>query len=137
MSSLIRQLTMLDTVSGPNSIRQYLIPTELLAIMRIKGLPHVNDANERPINTLGILVLLVRLGYYTVKVDVFVCSTLAAPFILGCDFFDRFAESIPPRTRMIVIEDGIEVPIVRRPLAPETRFLSESKEKSKDLLAPK
>lgn len=62
------------------------------------------------------MALTVRLGNYTVKIDFIVCESLATPVILGCDFRDRFVESIHPRSRKVTFDDGTEVPIFRRPL---------------------
>ena len=49
------------------------------------------------------------------KSEFLVCDRLAAPVILGCDFCDRVVEAIYPRKRVVELDDGSTVPIVRRP----------------------
>ena len=43
------------------------------------------------------------------------CERLAAPVILGCDFNDKFVESIYPRRKMVGLDDRTKVPFVRKP----------------------
>lgn len=113
---MVRQLSVLDTGAGPNFLVESLIPPHLRSRIRATPLVDIADANNRPLSTVGVIDLLVRLGHYVVKLDFLVCKQLAAPVILGCDFCDRFVESIRPRARTVEMEDGTSVPIVRRPL---------------------
>ena len=48
-------------------------------------------------------------------VTFYVAERLAADVILGCDFCDRHIEAIRPRKRLVEMDDGSTVPIVRRP----------------------
>ena len=115
----IRKLTVLDTGAGPNCVRKSEIPEENLKKIRKGNTPRVTDANRNPINVIGTIDLVVRLGNILVKAEFLVCERLAAPAILGCDFCDRFVEAIYPRKRVVELEDGSTIPIVRRPLRRE------------------
>ena len=111
-----RRLTILDTGAGPNFVRLSKSSLGARRFIREGPLPNINDANSNPLKTLGSITLIVRLGHRLVALDFVVCLELAAEVILGCDFCDRFVESIHPRRREIELDDGSTVPIVRRPL---------------------
>ena len=113
---LARNLSVLDSGAGPNCIRKSELPPGFDAHIRHGPLPNIGDANNNPLYTIGTLALVVRLGRRIVKVEFIVCERLAAPVILGCDFCDRFVEAIRPRKKLVEMDDGTEVPIVRRPL---------------------
>ena len=112
---MVRKLSILDTGAGPNVIRKSELPTELLNHLEFGPVPNVADANRNPIRILGIIRLLVRLGSHLSKVPFLVAEKLAAPVILGADFCDRYVEAIRPRKRVVELDDGSTVPIVRRP----------------------
>ena len=46
-----------------------------------------------------------------------VCERFAAPVILGCEFNDKFVQSIYPRRKVVQLDDGTKIPIVRKPAA--------------------
>lgn len=48
------------------------------------------------------------------KFPFYVCERLATSYVLDSDFCDRFLEAIKPRKRLVELEDGTPVPIVRR-----------------------
>ena len=118
---LTRRLTVLDTGAGPNFIRKDELPPGFESRLRYGPLLNIGDANNNPLSMLGVISLIVRLGTFLVKLDFIVCERLAAPVILGCDFCDRFVEAIKPRKKLVELEDGTTVPIVRRPLARSSR----------------
>lgn len=121
-SVIQRTLTILDTGAGPNFIREQELPEHVVGRLRAGPLPEICDANNRPLNMLGTVNLVVQLGTFVVR-DVFiVCRTLAAPAILGADFCDKYVEAIRPKKRHVELDDGTTVPIVRgvlRRVAPE------------------
>ena len=82
----------------------------------------------------GILTLWVRLGSYLSRVPFFVCTQLAAPVIIGCDFNDKHVDAILPRQKAVRLADGSAVPIVRKPQARPTTSppLPEEQEYSAD-----
>ncbi|CAN8072774.1 unnamed protein product [Agarophyton chilense] len=113
---LTRRLTVLDTGAGPNFIRMPELGPTNQERTRYGPLQDIRDANRNAVRTLGAVKLPVRIGHYLVKVKFVVCRSLAAPIVLGCDYCDRFVEAIRPRSRLITLDDGSTVPIVRRPL---------------------
>ena len=112
---MVRRVATLDTGAGPNVIRLSEVPTAAMARVRHGPLPNVTDANRNPIRMRGVITLVVRLGRHMAKVDFIVAERLAVPVILGADYCDRFVEAIRPRKRLVEMEDGTEIPIVRRP----------------------
>ena len=52
------------------------------------------------------------------KQQFIVCEKLAVRVILGCQFCDQHVEAIRPRKRIVEMDDGSTVPIVRNPTAP-------------------
>ena len=79
------------------------------------AVPTIADANGRPLRTSGQIPLVVRLGNRTMKCTFIVCERLAAPVILRCEFNDRFVQAIYPRRKLVELDDGTKVPIVRKP----------------------
>lgn len=115
-SLLSRRLAVLDTGAGPNFIRLSELQSDEQARIQEACLPDIRDANKRPIKSLGTIKLVVQLGNHVVMLPFIVCTTLAAPVVLGCDYCDRFVEAIRPKNREVELDDGSTVPIVRRPL---------------------
>ena len=113
---LARKLSVLDSGAGPNCIRKSELLPVFDAHIRHGPLPNIGDANNNPLSMIGTLALVVRLGRRIVKVYFIVCERLVAPVILGCDFCGRFVEAIRPRMKLVEMDEGTEVPIVRRPL---------------------
>ena len=67
--------------------------------------------------------LILRHDSRLFKLEFILCERLAAPFILGCDFMDRFVEAIYPRNETVEMDDGSTTPITRKlltrpPVAP-------------------
>ena len=113
---VVRKLSVMDTGAGPNFIRKSELPDGKIREIRKTPLPEVTDANRNPIRMIGTIDLIVQLGNCMMRTEFIVCERLADPVILGCDFCDRFIEAIYPRKRLVELDDGSTVPIVRRPL---------------------
>ena len=113
---LRRLLSVVDTGAGPNFIRREELPPGIEKDIRYGPLPDICDANDRPLRMIGTIRLVVRLGRLVSLADFIICQQLAAPMILGADYCDRFVEAIRPRKKLIELDDGSTVPIVRRPL---------------------
>ena len=112
--ALIQYITVLDTGAGSSFVKKATLSLEVLKTM--KSLPEqvrVRDANNRRLNILGTVELNVRIGNREDKVNFYVVERLATDFILGCDFCDRHVEAIRPRKRLIELDDGTTIPIVR------------------------
>ena len=112
---LRRICTVLDTGAGPNFIKESSLSPASREKMIKGGLPNICDANGNPLSMMGRLKLVTRLGSSLVLVDFVVCRTLAADAILGADFCDRYVEAIRPRKKLVELDDGTTVPIVRNP----------------------
>ena len=112
---LERLLAVLDSGAGPNFIRESDLPHGVTRL-RYGPLPNVADANDNSIRMKGLAGLIVLLGARLVKLEFIVCERLAAPLILGCDFMDRFVESIYPRKKTVEMDDGTTIPITQNPL---------------------
>lgn len=52
------------------------------------------DANKNPSKLLGTINLSVQLAFYNIRVNRFVCESIAAPMILGNDFCDKFVQAM-------------------------------------------
>ena len=57
---------------------------------------------------------MVQLGTRADQVRFYVVERLGASAILGCDFCDKHVDSIRPRQRSIILDDGTTVPIVSK-----------------------
>ena len=119
-STIRRILSILDTGAGPNFIRSDEL-NGIEAVIRQGPLPDICDANNKPLQLLGTIKLPVRLGNFSSRIEFIVCKTLAAPAILGADFCDRFVSAIRPSQKIVELDDGSSVPIVRRPLRNASR----------------
>ena len=113
---MVRQLTILDTGAGSNFVRADALPKGWERLLEPGEVPTIADANGRPLRTSGSVTLVVRLAT-RMKCKFIVCERLAAPVILGCDFNDTFVEAIYPRRKVVELDDGTKVPIVRKPAA--------------------
>lgn len=65
-------------------------------------------------NLAGKTTLFVRFGMYVVNKYFFVCDQLATAYVLGGDFLDRFLKYIQTPMRIVDINYGTEIPIVRK-----------------------
>jgi len=107
-----RILSDLDTGAVPNLVKLEAIPDGA----EIQSADHVpiRGANGKPIDVAGRVYLTVRLGTQVSKREFLVCERLATDLILGCDYCDRHVEAILPRKRLVKLDDGTTVPIVRK-----------------------
>ena len=112
---LLRQLTILDMGAGSNFVRADTLPPGWESLMIPGEVTTIADENGRPFRTIGQIQLVVRLGSRTMKCKFVVCERLVAPVIQGCEFNDRFFEAIYPRRTLVELDDGTNVPIVRKP----------------------
>lgn len=115
-SILSRRLAVLDTGAGPNFIRFSELQSDERVRIQEACLSDIRDANKRHIKSLGTIKLVVQLGNHVFMFPFIVCTTLAAPVVLGCDYCDRFVEAIRPKDREVELDDVSTVPIVQRPL---------------------
>ena len=91
------------------------MPDELLNKIRpLDDEPVIRDAGNRRVALRGTINLTVELGTRVEVVPFLVVDRLSTQVILGCDFCDKHVESIRPRQRVIVMDDGTTVPIVRQ-----------------------
>ena len=107
-----RILSILDTGAGPNLVKREAIP-EGAEVLSAEHLP-IRGANGKPIDVAGCVYLTVTVGTQVAKREFLVCERLATDLILGCDYCDRHVEEILPRKRLIKLDDGTTVPIVRK-----------------------
>lgn len=77
-------------------------------------IPRIRDANNRPLPITGKVKLHVHLQKKVETVNVYVADQLASPIILGWDFCDKKIKSIRPLQRVVELDDGTSVPIVRK-----------------------
>ena len=113
--TLMRHLTVLDTGAGHNFVRMNALTEAAQRAIRPCRLPDIRDANKGKVRTVGTVTLRCQLGSYETRVNFVVCERLSVPVILGCDFCDRYVEAIMPRQKMVELDDGSTVPIIRVP----------------------
>ena len=111
----MRHLTVLDTGTGHNFVRMNALTEAAQRAIRPGRLPDIRDANKGKVRTVGTVTLRCQLGSYETRVNFVVCERLSVPVILGCDFCDRYVEAIMPRQKMVELDDGSTVPIIRVP----------------------
>lgn len=112
---LMRRMTaVLDTGAGPNLIRKSELPPGTEDRIAMGPSLDIRDANNRPLRTIGLIKLPVRLGRFLALMEFIVCERLAVPLILGASYFDKFVEAIYLRKRKVELADHSEIPIVRR-----------------------
>ena len=114
--TLQRTLTILDTGAGSSFVHKRMLPPKVLDSLDNGPFWDVVDANGKPITTIGSVTFIVRLGPYAVAHRFIVCDNLAAPLILGTDFCDTYVEAIRPKKKVVELDDGTTIPIVRRAL---------------------
>ena len=111
-----RFVAVLDTGAGPSFIRRDVLPEDIGAFIRKEPTaPKIIDANKRKVEIDGVIDLSVNIGGRVETVRFNVVPRLAVDVIIGCDFCDKHIEAIRPRKRLVEIDDGTTVPIVRRP----------------------
>lgn len=89
------------------------VPTSCSNIKTVQ-VPNCNYSNGQPVNIVGTVSLNVRFGSYVVRCDFFLCEHFTTTYVLGGDFFDRFVNAIKPRKKIVELDNGTEVPIVRK-----------------------
>jgi len=107
-------LTILDTGAGPNLIREDELDGDLTDLVKKKSTPELYDANKNPLEVTGTIDLTVQLGTRTLVASFLVVPKLAVPALLCADFCDEHVETIRPRRRIVELDDGTTIPIVRR-----------------------
>ena len=111
-----RYMVVLDTGAGSSFIRRNALPSEAWKLIRpLHSTVRIRDANNRSLNIQGTVNLTCTVGGRSEIVTFYVVERLATEVILGCDYCDKHVESIRPRRRLVEMEDGSTVPIVRRP----------------------
>ena len=84
------------------------------------GLLTDQDANNRPIQPLGVVSLAVDIGGRFEVIHFKVVERLAVLVIIGCAYCDKHVEAIKPRQHVVEIEDGTTVPIIwKSPTLPQ------------------
>ena len=115
-SSLARFVVVLDTGAGSSFIRQALIPESHRKLIKpLDSEFNVKDANNRRVVITGTINLAVQVGTRQDVVKFNVVERLGTDIILGCDFCDKHVEAIRPRKRLVELDDGSSVPILKRP----------------------
>ncbi|CAN8065809.1 unnamed protein product [Agarophyton chilense] len=66
---MVRLLTVLDTGAGPNFVVEEVLPPALQSRIRHDHVPEVADANNKPLDTVEFIELVVRVGSRVVKLD--------------------------------------------------------------------
>ena len=112
---LMRQLTILNTGPGSNFVRVNTLPPGWESLVTPEEIPKLADANYRPLRTSRQIELVVRLVNCTMSCNFIVFKRLAAPIILGCAFNDKFVDEIYLRRKIVELDDGKKVQIVRKP----------------------
>ena len=111
-----RFVAVLDTGAGPSFIKRDALPDGIDDLIRKDpSATRIVDANKRNVEVEGTLDLSVNIGGRVEVVKFNVVPRLAVDVIIGCDFCDKHVEAIRPRRRLVELDDGTTVPIVRRP----------------------
>ena len=79
-------LSVVDTCAGPNFIRLSELPLRMSKKPKSGPIHDICEANNRPLEMIGIVRLPVRLGCFLSVADFIVCPKLAAPLVLGADY---------------------------------------------------
>lgn len=106
---------MVDTRAGPNFVRKDLVLPRLLAQMQEVQILKVRDAKSSLLPTIGLVVVVFRLGCQVVKADFICYERLAATVVLSSDFCDRFVNAIYPRKNVMKTDEGSIAYILRKP----------------------
>ena len=110
-----RFVVVLDTGAASSFINLRDIPVDVRKrIMPPSSSTNVRNASGSSVPIAGTIDLVVQVGESIEHVNFLVAKKLATSVILGCDFCDRHVESIRPRDRTVVMDDGSTVPIIRK-----------------------
>jgi hypothetical protein len=104
----------LDTGAGPNLVREDLLPEDWERY-RLTDEPRFNvvGAGGKRLRQKGVISMFVELGRLRVKARFLVIAGLAAECILGCQFIDRYVQSILPKEKRILLSDNSAVYILQ------------------------
>jgi hypothetical protein len=102
----------LDTGSGPNLVREDILP-KYLERCRVPNipLPRITNASGKQILDKGVVVLYVQLGTTVHRVRFYVQPGLAVPCILGCNLINLHVKAILPKESKVYLHDGASVAI--------------------------
>ena len=104
----------IDTGAGPCVVREEAIPERWRK--EIQEIPPgaLSNASSQPMDTVGMIRLIVRLKNLPVPVEFYVVRSLAADVLLGTAYTDRYTKGIfpQPEDRCIRLTNGDVVPIV-------------------------
>ena len=111
-----RFVVVLDTGAGSSFIKKSVLPPSVVAQIQPVGLAsNVRDASNRRVNIIGTVNLTCQVGMRTDIVRFNVVEKLGTDVIIGCDYCDKHIEAIRPRKRVVEMDDGTTVPIIRKP----------------------
>ena len=106
--------TEFDTGASPNLIRADMLPYSTIAELdRNRQVVNLASDSKHRLTTLGIVSLTIRIGSFMTRQPFVVCRHLGADAILGCTFIDTHTEAIWVRRRVVVLNNGAELPIHR------------------------
>lgn len=109
-------MTVFDTGAGPNLIRADMLPDELLSsFYSSRDVVNLAGAGGHRLNVLGFTLLHVLIGALTCTQPFVVVRTLGANALLGTTFIDSQVEAIWIRQRRVVLNNGYDVDIYKRP----------------------
>lgn len=80
--------------------------------MQVSETTRTHDVNNKPSRVIRSIKLYVYAGRLTKLLKLLLCVRLAVPAILVCNHFDHFMDCTYPKTRWIVLIDGLTVAII-------------------------
>ena len=113
-------------------IRKDALPEKTWSLIRpIREGFRIKDSGNRNVRIAGKITLNVMLGHRVETISSYVVERLTTHVILGCDFCDRQVDAIKRRQRLVEVDDGTTVPMLRTsvrkanavPLQPEQEFV--------------
>lgn len=105
-------MVLLETRAGSSFIRKDVIPAKVWNKIKPSRNVNVRDANNRKLHTNGTIKLFFEVENKVALVTVNIVEHLAT-ILLGCEYFDPHVEAIKPRQRIVELEEGTAVPIIR------------------------
>jgi hypothetical protein len=110
---------LLDTGAGPNLVREDVLPEDWFRY-RLAGdtTYQVIGANGRSLAQRGVVTLWVPLERLRAQARFIGVKQLAAGCILGCQFIDRHVKSIHLKEKIVLLNDGAPVAILRAATPP-------------------
>lgn len=112
---MVRCFTVLDTGTGLNSILECLLPPQVRSGTSIETVQDDANANNNQLKTIGTIEVVLHLGTSVARINM-VSTSLPAPVVLECDYFDSFVDATRPRLKRIELYDGFSILVVCRPL---------------------